>query len=77
MTLPTLDQTEGIWIGRTQDQGYHYIQDIFPNNIQRERYHQDNCFALITRGSLQPEQPDGLTPIQRTWERLQRYRQVL
>ena len=77
MTLPTLDQTEGIWMGRTENQGYHYIQEVFSNASLRERYHQDNCFALITRGSLEPELPDGLQPAQRTWERVQRYRQVL
>jgi hypothetical protein len=30
MILPTIDQTEGIWIARTGDQGYHAIQKYFP-----------------------------------------------
>lgn len=28
MTMPNLDQTEGVWIGRTSDQGYHYVQAV-------------------------------------------------
>jgi hypothetical protein len=77
MTLPNLDQTEGIWIERTHNQGFHYIQDIFSSDTPRERYHQDNCRLLISRGSLQPETPDGLAPSQRIWLKAVRYRQVL
>jgi hypothetical protein len=77
MTFPNLDQTEGIWIERTQNHGYHYVQDVFSSENPRERYHQDNCRLLITRGSLQPEVPDGLAPSQRTWEKALRYAQVL
>ncbi|HZR40819.1 MAG TPA: hypothetical protein VFB12_11915 [Ktedonobacteraceae bacterium] len=76
MTLPTLDQTEGIWIGRTDNQGYHYVQSVFSSDTPRELYHQANCRVLITRGSLQPETPDGLVPSQRVWDRTQRYRRV-
>ncbi len=76
MTLPTLDQTEGIWIGRTNGEGYHYIQDIFLGDRLREQYHLSNCNILITRGSLQPELPDGLQPAQRHWQKTQRYKQV-
>ena len=76
MSTPTLDQTEGIWIGRTEDQGYHYVQDIFSNDAPRELLHQANCRMLIRRGSLEPEQRDGLVPGQRLWDRGQRYKQV-
>ncbi len=77
MTFPNLDQTEGIWIERTHNQGYHYVQDVFSSDNPRERYHQDNCRLLIVRGSLRPEAPDGLAPSQRTWEKTLRYGQVL
>ncbi len=76
MTLPTLDQTEGVWISRTNSQGYHYIQDIFSSNTSRDQYHLANCRRLISRGSLQPEFPDGLAPSQRSWKQTQRYTQT-
>jgi hypothetical protein len=76
MTLPTLDQTEGIWIGRTNDQGYHYIQDVFSSDTSREHYHRTNCSMLIARGSLLPESHDGLAPAQRVWQKTQRYKQA-
>ena len=44
--MPTLDQTEGIWIGRTSNQGYHYVQAVFPGNTPREQWHQANCREL-------------------------------
>lgn len=55
MTMPNIDQTEGIWIIRTSDQGFHYVQDVFPGNTPREQWHQANCQLLIARGHLQPE----------------------
>lgn len=76
MAIPTLDQTEGIWIERTADSGYHYIQDVFPEENPREALHRANCRALIQRGSLVPEQPDFPSAAQRIWERTQRYCRV-
>jgi hypothetical protein len=76
MALPTLDQTEGVWIGRTGNQGYHYVQNVFSSDNPREQYHQSNCRALIARGSLEPEIPDGLASSQRVWDRTQRYHRV-
>ena len=29
MAIPTVDQTEGIWIARTNDEGNHSIQAVF------------------------------------------------
>jgi hypothetical protein len=76
MALPTLDQTEGIWIGRTNGQGYHYVQEVFPGTTLSERSHRDNCRLLIQRGSLVPEHKDGLFPDQRVWEKIGRYCRV-
>lgn len=73
MTLPTIDQTEGIWIARTNDQGYHSIQDIFPTDTAIEHAHRANCRLLIQRGSLQPEHPDHRRPFQRVWIETERY----
>ena len=38
MTMPNLDQTEGVWIGRTSNQGYHYVQAMLPGNTPREQW---------------------------------------
>jgi hypothetical protein len=73
MTLPTVDQTEGVWIARTNDQGYHTIQEIFPKETVIERAHRANCLVLIQRGSLQPEHEDHLHPSQRMWRWSERY----
>lgn len=58
MTMPALDQREGIRITRTSDRGYHYVQDVFPGNTPREQWHQANCQMLIAREHLQPERVD-------------------
>ncbi|MBV9229977.1 MAG: hypothetical protein JOZ18_11740 [Chloroflexi bacterium] len=76
MSIPTLDQTEGIWIGRTDDHGYHYVHQVFPGDTPREQFHRANCRMLITRGSLEPETRDGLAPSQRIWDATQRYCRV-
>lgn len=76
MTIPTLDQTEGVWITRTSDHGYHYVQEIFPEEIASGRHHRANCQLLIMRGSLEPENSDGLAPSQRIWDETKRYHQV-
>jgi hypothetical protein len=76
MIIPTLDQTEGIWINRTPDQGYHYVQEVFHGKTAGERWHQENCRGLITRGSLLPEFRDGHIPSQRAWDATQRYTRV-
>lgn len=76
MSLPTLDQTEGIWIDRTSNQGEHYIQEVFFKENSRELAHRANCGMLIQRGSLQPEHPDHLQPRQRVWDKAQRYHRV-
>ena len=55
MMIPTLDQTEGIWIGRTSGQGFHYVQNVFPGDTPHERWHRANCHILIAQGHLQPE----------------------
>jgi len=76
MIIPTLDQTEGIWINRTPDQGYHYVQEVFDGETRGERWHLENCRGLITRGSLLPEFKDGHIPSQRKWDSTQRYTRV-
>jgi len=76
MTRPTLDQTEGIWIIRTSNQGYHYVQDVFPGNTPREQWHQANCQMLIARGRLQPEQEDEYAASRGAWNQTCRYRRV-
>ncbi len=76
MALPTLDQTEGIWIERTSNQGNHYIQEVFPQENHSDQAHRANCDMLIRRGSLQPEHADHLLPTQRGWNQAQRYHRV-
>ena len=76
MTMPNLDQTEGVWIGRTSDQGYHFVQAVFPGNTPREQWHQANCRVLIARGRLQPERVDGPDSSQRVWDPARRYKRV-
>jgi hypothetical protein len=76
MALPTLDQTEGIWIDRTKNQGYHYIQVIFPKDTYAEQAHRANCLFLIQRGSLQAESPDSSAHSLREWDATQRYHRV-
>ena len=76
MTMPTLDQTEGIWIIRTTDQGYHYVQDVFPGNTPREQGHQANCQLLIARGHLQPERVDDHAVSRGVLDQTRRYRRV-
>lgn len=76
MIVPTLDQTEGIWIGRTLGQGYHYVQDIFPGDTPREQWHRANCQQLIAKGRLLPEQGNDLTTSQKVWNQTQRYERV-
>jgi hypothetical protein len=74
MTIPTLDQTEGIWIGRTFGQGYHYVQDVFPGETPGEQWHRANCRQLIVKGHLLPE--DVLASSQKAWNQAQRYERV-
>lgn len=76
MMLPTLDQTEGVWIERTRNQGYHYIQAIFPKDTYAELAHRENCLLLIRRGSLQSEVSNPSVPSQREWDTTQRYCRV-
>lgn len=76
MTIPTVDQTEGIWIARTNNQGYHYIQAVFPKKDHSDQEHLSNCRALIQRGSLQPEFDDHILPERRAWDQTQRYYRV-
>lgn len=76
MPLPTLDQTEGIWINRTSDHGYHYVQEVFAGKTSGEQWHRENCQGLITRGSLQPEFKDRHASSQRVWDSTQRYIRV-
>lgn len=73
MVIPTVDQTEGIWIKRTNNEGDHYIQVVFPKKDHNDQEHRSNCLALIQRGSLQPEFADHLLPAQRVWDQAQRY----
>src|ERR1700690_3857737 len=61
MMIPTLDQTEGIWIGRTFGQRYHYVQDVFPGDTPGAQWHRANCQHLIARGHLMPEQEGSLS----------------
>lgn len=77
MAIPTLDQTEGIWITRTNNSGYHYVQDVFAGENPRDQFHRANCRLLITKGRLIPERGDNLKPAERLWEKAQRYSQVL
>lgn len=76
MAIPTVDQTEGIWIQRTNNQGEHYIQAIFSKENHADQAHRSNCSKLIQRGSLQPEHADHLQPAQRAWDLRQRYHRV-
>lgn len=76
MAIPTIDQTEGIWIQRTNNQGEHYIQAIFSKENPADQAHRSNCSKLIQRGSLQPEYADHLQPAQRAWDLRQRYHRV-
>jgi hypothetical protein len=76
MIIPTLDQTEGVWIERTSNQGYHYIQEIFYRDTPAEQAHRANCRLLIRRGSLQPELTGQAMSSQREWDRVQRYSRV-
>lgn len=76
MAIPTVDQTEGIWIERTSNRGNHYVQSIFPQENHSDQAHRTNCRKLIRRGSLQPEQADHLQPAQREWDQQQRYHRV-
>jgi hypothetical protein len=76
MALPTLDQTEGVWIERTSNHGYHYIQAIFPKDTYVEQAHRENCLFLIRRGSLQSEISDPSAHSQREWDATQRYCRV-
>ena len=64
MTMPNPDQTEGIWILRTSDRGYHYVQDVFPGNTSHEQWHRTNCQLHIALGYLQPARVDdcAVTP---------------
>lgn len=73
MIPPTVDQTEGVWIIRTNDQDYHYIQEVFPKDIEIDRMHRANCRLLIQKGVLQPEHGDRLPPAQRRWNDRERY----
>lgn len=76
MIMPTLDQTEGVWIERTNNQGYHYIQEVFSRNTPSEQAHKANCSMLIRRGTLQPELTDQVVSSQREWDMMQRYFRV-
>lgn len=73
MLPPTIDQTEGVWITRTNDQGYHLIQAVFPRNTDVDRVHRSNCRLLIQRGVLQPEHADRVPPVRREWNENERY----
>jgi hypothetical protein len=76
MIIPTLDQTEGVWIERTSNQGYHYIQEIFYRDTPTDQAHRANCRMLIRRGSLQPESINQAMSAQREWDIMQRYARV-
>ena len=76
LLIPTVDQTEGVWIERTNNQGNHFIQAIFSKENHSDQAHRSNCSKLIHRGSLQPELVDHLLPAQREWDREQRYHRV-
>lgn len=76
MAIPTVDQTEGIWIDRTNNQGNHYVQTVFSREGHSDQAHRSNCNKLILRGSLQPEYTDHLLPAQREWDQEQRYHRV-
>lgn len=76
MILPTLDQTEGVWIERTNNQGYHSIQAVFPLDTPTERAHRANCHLLLQRGSLQAEPTGHFVLSQRQWDGTQRYCRV-
>lgn len=73
MLPPTIDQTEGIWITRTNDQGYHFIQVVFPGDTAVDRVHRSNCRLLIRQGVLQPEHVDRVPSLYRIWNEKERY----
>jgi hypothetical protein len=64
MIVPTLDQTEGVWIERTGNLEYHCIQKIFYRNTPTDQAHKANCCLLIRRGTLQPERTNQAAPSQ-------------
>lgn len=76
MTMPTPDQTEGIWIGRTEEQGYYYVQDVFPGDTPRDAWHRANCRILVARGHLQAERKNGRVSPPGEWVQTQRYMRV-
>jgi hypothetical protein len=76
MIIPTLDQTEGVWLERTSNQGYHYVNAVFPKDTPSERAHRANCHFLLQRGTLQAEHTDDFILSQREWDRTQRYCRV-
>jgi hypothetical protein len=75
MILPTVDQTEGVWITRTNDQGYHFIHEVFPTDAGIDRAHRSNCRLLIQKGTLQPEHSNrlSLSHSQGVWDEKERY----
>ena len=76
MTMPNLDQTEGIWILCTSDREYSYVQDVFPGNTQHEQWHRTNCQLLIAREHLQPELVEDRVVTPGVWDQTRRYRSV-
>jgi len=74
--MPTPDQTEGIWIGRTEEQGYYYVQDVFPGDTRRDAWHHANCRILIARGHLQAERKNSRVSPPGEWVQTQRYMRV-
>jgi hypothetical protein len=76
MIIPTQDQTEGVWIERTSNQGYHYIQEIFSRNTPSEEAHRVNCRLLIRRGTLRAEITGHAMSSQSEWDKMQRYTRV-
>lgn len=72
MALPTPDETERIWIARTNGEGYHYIQEVFPNN-EIDHVHRANCRVLILLGRFCPEHEDAAPISRRRWNPGERY----
>lgn len=73
MAIPTLDQTEGVWMNRTNNRGYHYVHEVFSRDTASERFHRVNCFMLIMRGRLKPENPNNSVSSQPMSDETQRY----
>jgi hypothetical protein len=53
MIPPTVDQTEGVWIIRTNDRGYYYIQEVFSKEASLSQSRVIVCLLLKGGGTTE------------------------